>query len=141
MFTIPSGSYHRRKYVKNIYNQDMLVQHSIKGEKERFILEGLGLNVFSQNNPCSIVTPCEGSWQKQLRALPCNKLPNLLIWGLIYGSGNRNPRRLREILYLDSFLRPPFTVIRVIATVLFATENPGSVTVFVLVCPYSQSSA
>lgn len=60
MFTIPSGSYHRRKYVKNIYNQDMLVQNSIK-EEERFLLKGLGLNVFSQNNPCSVVTPREGS--------------------------------------------------------------------------------
>lgn len=37
MFTMPSGSYHRRKYVKNIYNQDMLVQNSIK-EEERFLL-------------------------------------------------------------------------------------------------------
>lgn len=52
MFTIPSGSYQGRKYVKNIYNQDMFVQNSIKAEKERCFLQGLGLNVFSQNNPC-----------------------------------------------------------------------------------------
>lgn len=38
MFTIPSGSYHRRKYIKNVYNQDMLIHNSLKGEKGRFVL-------------------------------------------------------------------------------------------------------
>lgn len=87
------------------------------------------------------MTPCEWSWQKQLRALPCSKLPNLLIWGLIYGLGSRNLRRLLEILYLDFFLHLPFIVIRIIETALFSAENPESVIVFVLVYSYSQISA
>lgn len=61
MFTIPSGSYHRRKYIKNIYNQDMLIHNSVKGEKGRFVHWRLELNVFSPNNAFSIVIPRKGS--------------------------------------------------------------------------------
>lgn len=74
----------------------------------------LSYMVFSQNYVFAFVTTREGKLTKATEGIALKYHSTLLIWGLIYGLGSRNPRRLLEILYLGVFFHLPFIVIRII---------------------------
>lgn len=63
----------------------------------------LSYMVFSQNYVSAFVTTREGKLTKATEGIALKYHSTLLIWGLIYGLGSRNPRRLLEILYLGFF--------------------------------------